>query len=382
MKICVITAARSEYGLLRGLISELLKRPGADVRLLVTGAHLDKDAGNTVGEIYGDGFKIAAKVPICAGDSKLGVIDTMAAAMSKAGRALAKINPDIVVILGDRYESLAIASACCVLGFPIAHIHGGELTFGAFDDAFRHAITKMSRLHFASCEAYRRRIIQMGENPKTVFNVGALGVENISRLPLLSKSEIEKATGIADASKTLLATFHPVTTETDTQEAQMEELLCALASQDKYFSLFTYPNADTGSKKLNKMVLRYCGKYPSKFALVGSLGSLKYLSLMKYCAAVVGNSSSGIIEAPSLKRPTINIGSRQDGRIRAASVIDCSAEKGAILRALARAGSAAFAKSLLGAKSPYGGKRTAKLIADKLLSETPKITGKKIFFDI
>lgn len=382
MKICVITAARSEYGLLRGLIFELRARKNVELSVLATGSHLEKSYGYTVREIEGDGVEIAARVRICAGDTKFGVLDTMANALSKVGRAVSKIKPDIAVILGDRYESLSIAAACCALGVPIAHIHGGELTYGAFDDAFRHAITKMASLHFAACAQYRKRIIQLGENPKTVFDVGALGVENIRKIPLLSKREIERVAGVAEASKTFLATFHPITTETDSQEAQMRALLDALVRRGGYTSLFTYPNADTGSRRLNALLSRYAKKYPDKIKVVGSLGARNYLSMMKYCAAVVGNSSSGIIEAPSFKRATVNVGSRQDGRVRTPSIIDCKPDAASISRALDTALSADFAAVLAKVKSPYGGKPTAKLIADKLLSETPKLGGKKIFFDL
>lgn len=380
-KVCVITSTRAEYGLLHPLILELQKNKNIDLQIIATGTHLDKRYGYTIDEILNDGLKPNACVEIIEGDSKSGVLSTMANAIKKIGESLEKLKPDMVVLLGDRYEIFAIASACVILNIPIAHIHGGEITYGAYDDMFRHSITKMSNLHFTSCEEYRSRVIQLGENPKTVFSVGSLGLENIKTLNLLTKRQINKELNI-DVERTLLATFHPVTLENSTQKEQFTELLEALIDQNNFFTLFTRANADTNSSELNSVLDEYCTKYPQRLKVVDSLGVLKYLSVMKYCAGVIGNSSSGIIEAPSFKVSTINIGTRQKGRIQAQSILNCEAKKKDILKSLEIISKEEFKKNLKSVKNPYQGDNTSYNIAETIGNFVNNFNKPKMFYDI
>ncbi len=332
-KICVVSSTRADYGILKPLILSLLKEKNVQLQFLVTGSHLDKNYGFTIEEIHKDGIKADACIEIIHNDTELGILQTMSNALLQVGQKLKELSPDIVVLLGDRYEIHAIASACVILGIPIAHLYGGELSYGAFDEIFRHSITKMSTLHFTSCEEYKNRVIQLGEHPKRVFCVGSLSVENIQDLSLLSKKALDEEYGI-DCARTLLATFHPVTNEVQSQEEQIINLLDALVEQDRYFTLFTKSNADTNASKLNALVEKYASKHSDKMIIVESLGIHKYMSMMKHCACVVGNSSSGILEAPSFKVPTLNIGNRQKGRIQAKSVIQCSGSKKEIAKVL------------------------------------------------
>lgn len=380
-KICVITSTRAEYGLLKPLIFELKKNQTIELQLIATGAHLEKKYGYTLDEILGDGLKPDICAEIIEDDTKLGVLSTMANAIKKIGEAIEKLNPDLVVLLGDRYETFAITSACVILGVPIAHISGGDVTYGAYDDMFRHSITKMSNLHFSSCEEYRNRVIQLGEHPETVFNVGSLSLENIKNLNLLSADEINKNLGI-DCKNTILATFHPVTMENFTQKEQLKELLEALVEQKKYEILFTKANADTNSSELNKMIDDYQSKFPKKFKVVDSLGVLRYLSVMKHCACVIGNSSSGILEAPSFKVATINIGSRQAGRLQAESIINCEAKKLDILKAIEKISTNDFKQVLKSAKNPYEGGDTAKKITQEIEIFVNKLNTFKLFYDL
>lgn len=380
-KVCVVTATRAEYGLLRPLIFELKKKQNIQLQLIATGAHLEKKYGYTLDEILNDGLKPDACVEIIEDDTKLGILTTMANATKKVGKAIEKLSPDVVVLLGDRYETFAIASACVILGVPIAHISGGDVTYGAYDDMFRHSITKMSNLHFTSCEEYRKRVIQLGEHPETVFNVGSLSIENIKNLDLLSVKKINENLDI-DVNNTILATFHPVTMEGSTQKEKLKELLEALVEQEKYEILFTKANADTNSSELNEMLDDYQSKFPQKFKVFDSLGVLRYLSVMKHCACVIGNSSSGILEAPSFKVATINIGNRQAGRLQAESIINCEAKKSDISKAIEKISSEEFKQILSSAKNPYEGENTAKKIAQEIEVFVNKLNTFKVFYDL
>ena len=380
-KICVITATRAEYGLLRPLIFELKQHKNLELQLIITGTHLDKKYGYTLDEILNDGLKPNACVEIIENDTKIGILSTMANAIKKVGAELQKLKPDMVVLLGDRYEAFAIAGACVILNISIAHISGGDVTYGAYDDMFRHCITKMSNLHFTSCEEYRRRVIQLGENPNTVFNFGSLCFENIKNLELLSENQINENLGI-EVKNTILATFHPVTMENSTQKDQLKELLDALVEQKKYNILFTKANADTDSSELNKMLENYKLKFPKKIKVVDSLGVLKYLSVMKYCACVIGNSSSGIVEAPSFKVATINIGNRQKGRIQAPSILNCEANKADILKAIEKISAAEFRQILKKTQNIYEGEDTAKKIVNEIEKYVNKLNTFKSFYDI
>lgn len=380
-KVCVITSTRAEYGILRPLIFELKKNKNQELQIIATGTHLEEKYGYTLNEILNDGIKPDACIKIINGDTKTGILSTMANATKKVGKALDELKPDMVVLLGDRYEIFSIAGACVVLNIPIAHISGGEVTYGAYDDMFRHSITKMSSLHFTSCEEYRRRVIQMGEDPERVFNFGSLSFENIKNIEFLSEEQLNKELKI-DVKNTILATFHPVTMETSTHTGQLKELLEALTEQKKYTVLFTRTNADTDSSKLNAILDEYQSRFPEKIKVVESLGMLRYLSVMKHCVCVIGNSSSGIIEAPSFKVATINIGNRQKGRIQAQSIINCEAQKADILKAIDKISDKEFIQKLKETKNYYEGEDTAKNIAKEIDIFVNKLNTFKPFYDI
>ena len=380
-KICIITTTRAEYSFFKPLIRHIKKSDKLELQIIVTGTHLEEKYGHTLDEILNDGNKPDACVKIMADDSKLGIINTMSAAVKNVGEAIDKLKPDMVLLLGDRYEAFSIASACLILGVPIAHISGGDVTYGAYDDMFRHSITKMSYLHFTSCEEYRRRVIQLGESPDRVFSVGSLSVENILKIDLLTKLEIEKYLGFP-LDNVLLATFHPTTMEVNSQSEQFEQFLMAVAQQNYYKFLFTRPNADTNREELSLKLDEFSKKYPEKVKVVESLGVLRYLSAMKYSAGVIGNSSSGILESPSLKKGTINIGNRQKGRICADSVINCDAKKDDILEAIKLLSSADFQKKLLNVESPYEKENISENIVSKIEEVIYQNFKPKLFFDL
>jgi GDP/UDP-N,N'-diacetylbacillosamine 2-epimerase (hydrolysing) len=368
-RICVITGARADYGLLFWLLREIESDPRLELQLAVTGMHLEKRFGRTVREIRRDGFRIASEVPIrLVSDTPAAVANSMGMATAGFARAFAKLRPDIIVVLGDRFEIFAAAAAAVVACIPLAHIHGGETTEGAIDEAFRHSLTKMSHVHFAAAEAYRGRIIQMGEDPRRVHTVGALGLDNIRKLGLLGRRELEGRLGIRLARRNLLVTFHPATLEAGAAAAQFRNLLAALGELDDCALIFTMPNADPGGRALFPLVEAFVAEDPGSRVAFDSMGSLFYLSAMAAADAVVGNSSSGILEAPSLKIATLNIGDRQRGRLRAASVVDCGTTLAQIRGGLRRIQSAAFRRKLEGTISPYGRPGASRKIA-KILAE-------------
>lgn len=334
-KICVITGSRAEYGLLRPLIEEIKKDKSFKLQLIVTGMHLAYTSGLTYREMEQDGYQIDEKIEInLSSDTSIGICKSMGLGMISFSEAYARLEPDMIVVLGDRYEIFAAASAAMISKIPIAHIHGGEITEGAYDDSLRHCITKMSYLHFTSTKSYRKRVIQLGEQPNRVYHVGSLGVENIKKMKLLSKEDLEKLLNFKITKHTILVTFHPVTLETNTAKIQFGNLLKALDRFKDLRMIFTKSNSDTDSSMINQMIDNYVSKNRNKSIAFISLGTLKYLSLMKYSQFVIGNSSSGIIEAPSLKIPTINIGDRQKGREKADSIIDCDSSEEEIAAAI------------------------------------------------
>ena len=336
-KVTVVTATRAEYGILKPLIGRLKAEKDIETQLVVTGTHLSEKYGNTQQEIIEDGNEIDRRIPILEeGNLPCDISVTMANATRGFAVYFAEEKPDVLIVLGDRTEMLGVCAAAVNERIPIAHLHGGELTEGAVDDCIRHAITKMSYLHFPATEVYRRRIIQMGEAPERVYDVGALGVENILKTPLLSYEDMCAQTGVPQSRKYVVVTFHPVTLERGTAAEQVEELLDAMARQSQYFYLVTKANADAGGELVNRMFADFAGKQEN-VALVASLGMKRYLSAVKYSEFVLGNSSSGIIEAPALGIPTVNIGDRQKGRIMAQTVICCPAESGAIEAAMRQA---------------------------------------------
>ncbi len=382
-RILAVTGTRAEYGLLQPLLRLLGSDPRFDLRLIVTGAHLSGTFGLTYRQVLRDGFSIAARVPIeTKGDRPADIAVASARALEGMARVFSKMKPDWVLLLGDRYETLSAAIAAHLCAIPIAHISGGEVTGGATDDAFRHAITKMSMLHFTATEAYRRRVIQLGESPSRVFRVGALGIDNIRSIPPLDPRVLEKGLGISLREPFLLVTFHPVTLDREKPAAQFRVLLDALEQLFPMKMVMTYPNADAGGKSIIRMIEKFAARHRGLVAVTPSLGQERYLSLMRIAGAVVGNSSSGIVEAPFLHIPTVDIGNRQSGRIAAASVIHCKLEKGAILRSVRRALSPDFATFIRGVRNPYGKGDTAPKILKIILRFAPLQNIQKGFFDL
>jgi len=381
-KICVYTSTRAEYGLLRNLIHKIHKSSELRLQLLVSGTHLIADHGMTIQEISKDGFEPACVDIELVDDSSAGICHSMGMAVSKYGKFFTEYTPDILVLLGDRFEAFCCATAAQICGIPIAHIHGGETTQGAFDEAFRHSITKMAHLHFPCCEAYRRRIVQMGEQPGSVYNVGALGVENIRQLKFMGRKELEASLGFKLDTPFFLVTFHPVTLEKNTFKEQFAQLLAALDQYSDHKFIFTGANADTGGKIINQMQGDYQKKHPHQCLVVESLGYLRYLSAMKLCDAVVGNSSSGILEAPALNVPTLNIGNRQKGRVRTNSIVDCDPLKKSILTGLRQISNSSFQSKLGNMTTPFEKKDTARVIKETLETADLKDILKKVFYDI
>jgi len=382
-KICLFTSTRAEWGLLQGLAHLIQQSNELQLQLLVSGTHLSKKHGRTIQEIEADGFSIDAQVDILQfTDSPTGICNTMGKALSGYGEALSKLNPDLLVILGDRYESFCVAATAQILRIPIAHIHGGETTEGAVDEAFRHSITKMSHLHFPSCETYRNRIIQLGEHPSTVFNVGALGLENIRKIKLMNKEELSTSIHFNLDRPFFLVTFHPVTLEKATSGEQFDQLLCALEHFPNHAIIFTKANADTDGQIINDRIDTYTAQHSDRCLGVTSLGLQRYLSAMKICDAVVGNSSSGILETPAFEVPTVNIGDRQKGRIRTQSIIDCEPHQDAIITALQQALDPQFKASLQNQIHPCEQPNTAAQIVEKIQNAHLNHLLKKSFYDL
>ncbi len=382
-KICVYTSTRAEYGLLRSVLQEIQSAKRLELQILVSGMHLSPEFGMTIREIQSDGFNPDETIEILlSSDTPTAICKSMGLAMIGYGEALQRLKPDMLVVLGDRFETFCMAAAAQVCRVPLAHIHGGETTEGAIDEAFRHSITKMSHLHFASCEAYRQRIIQLGEAPDRVFNVGSLGVENIRRMSLMTRSDLAESIGFNLDKPYFLVTFHPVTLEKDTSKGQFQSLLDAMEAFPEYNVIFTKANSDTDGRVINHMIDEYAEKRPERCLAVTSLGALRYLSAMKYAAAVIGNSSSGIIEAPSLQIPTVNIGDRQKGRIQAAGILNCAPQAKAIQQTIGHALSPAFQKTLSSISNPYDRPGTCSTIVGLL--EKTDIFGitKKTFHDV
>lgn len=382
-KICIVTTSRAEYGLLRNLIRKVYEDEELELCLMVTGTHLSKECGYTIEEIDADNFPIAKKIAILSENrEEKGVAETMATALVKFEEAFEKCRPDMLVVLGDRYELISICWAAFLLKIPIAHISGGELTEGAIDDVVRHSLTKMSRLHFPACEVYRKRIIQLGENPDTVFNYGDIGVENIINMEYMDKLELEHSLGIRLDLPYSCVTFHPVTLSHESMEHQTGELLKALEHFPHMEFIITGSNIDAGGEKINQMISEFVKCHHHCF-MYESLGIKRYLSLMKNCEMVIGNSSSGIVEAPCFGIPTVNIGDRQKGRLRAESIIDCRPVCEEIIQAMETAMTEDFKEKAKNAKNPYGLGNTSEGIIKEIkayLSE-PRNAEKK-FYDI
>jgi len=380
--IAIVTGTRAEYGLLKPLIKALHDDDTFNMQLLVTGMHLSENFGNTINEIETDGFPITAKIDShLEGDSAVSVSNSIAETTRGFAKVLAELTPDLMMVLGDRSEIFATTTAATVQGIPIAHIHGGETTEGAYDEAFRHAITKMSHWHFTSTEVYRKRVIQLGEQPERTFNVGAIGIDSIANLELMTKSEFESSINFKLNKLNVLITFHPVTLENNTSEAQFNDLLSALDELKDVTLIFTKPNSDKDGTIISNQINTYVANHSEKAIAFTSLGQKRYLSALQYMDVVIGNSSSGIIEVPLFKIPTINIGDRQKGRLMPKSVINCLPIATEISKALKIALSSEFLESISNLKSDYGnGTATNQIMA--ILKSKPLPNIKKSFFDL
>jgi GDP/UDP-N,N'-diacetylbacillosamine 2-epimerase (hydrolysing) len=380
-KICVITGTRAEYGLMRWVMQGIKDDPELTLQVIATGMHLSPEFGLTFREIEKDGFKIDRKIEmLTSSDTPVGIAKSMGMGLIGFADALNELKPDLIVVLGDRFEIFAAVAAALVARIPVAHLHGGEATEGLIDEAIRHSITKMSHLHFAAAEEYRQRIIQLGEQPERVFLVGGLGIDNIKRLQLFDRAELEASIDFQLGAKSLLITFHPVTLETSTAEDQMAELLAALAELKETQLIFTMPNADTDGRTLIKMVQEFVAQHPNARAYT-SLGQLRYLSCIAQVDGVVGNSSSGLAEVPSFKKGTINIGDRQRGRLQAASIINCEPIRQSIEGALKRLYSADFQVTLNQVLNPYGEGGASEKIIASIKSALLEDILKKRFYD-
>ncbi len=378
----MVTGTRAEYGLLRWLMQGIKDSEVLDLQLIVTGTHLSPEFGLTVQDIESNGFQIDHKIEmLLSSDTPVGITKSMGIGMIGFADALNQLQPDLLLVLGDRYEIFAAAASAMIARIPIAHLHGGESTEGAIDESIRHSITKMSHFHFVASKEYRTRVIQLGENPETVYNVGGLGVDNIVRLDLLSRSQLETALDFKLAPRNLLITFHPVTLEQATSSFQFNELLIALDKLENVGLIFTMPNADTDGRILFRQINDFCNSHSLSRAYT-SLGQQKYLSCIKYVDGVIGNSSSGLSEVPSFRKGTVNIGDRQRGRLRAESVIDCEANEHSISEALSLLFSPSFKERLLSVENPYGTGGASETILNLLEQISFENILKKRFYDI
>lgn len=384
-RIGIMTGTRAEYGLLKPLMQEINKDNDMELYLIVSGMHLSPEFGMTYQEIEEDGFEINAKVEmLLSSDSPAGISKSIGLGVIGFADEFQRADLDMLILLGDRYEALSAAISAMVMRIPIAHLHGGELTEGAIDEGIRHSITKMSYLHFTSTEQYRNRVIQLGENPERVFYVGALGVENIKKINLMTKEELERSIHFEIDENTVVVTYHPVTLENNTVEEQFLNLLEVLDRNPKIRMIFTKANADTNGRIVNELIDKYAAQNSERACAFVSLGQKRYLSALKYCRIVIGNSSSGIIEAPSFGKPIINIGDRQKGRICADSVINCGYTQQEIQQAMETALTEEFENKASNCRNPYEKENTAaniiSVIKDYLLND--KIKLKKGFYDI
>lgn len=384
-KICVVTGTRAEFGLLSRLMRMINDSQETKLQVIATNMHLSPKYGNTYQEIEKQGYKIDCKVPIINeddGDDAIATVKSMARALSGFSEAYNELKPDMVVVLGDRYEILSAATAALIMRIPIAHIAGGAITEGAYDDAIRHSITKMSQLHFTSSEQYRRRVIQLGEEPNRVFYTGSLGVENIKMLPLLTKEEIETEIDFKIDDKTILVTYHPVTLGNRTAKDDIDDFIAALNERKDLRVIFTMPNSDTGGQFIVDAINRFVSNNTDRSKTFKSLGVIRYLSVMKQVAAVVGNSSSGLMEVPSFGKPTLDIGDRQKGRMAADSVFHCNPDKESVLRGLETVLSSSFQEKVTLAKNPYEKEGSAKAIFDVISTYPLNELKQKHFYDI
>ncbi|MBY0471640.1 UDP-N-acetylglucosamine 2-epimerase (hydrolyzing) [bacterium] len=382
-KICVVTGTRAEYGLLLCLLKEIKSDSELQLQIVATGMHLAARFGETYKVIESDGYQIDERVPMdLSDDSTIGVTQALGQATQGFAKAFDRLKPDVIVVLGDRYEILAAAQAAMIARIPLAHIHGGEATEGLIDEAIRHSVTKMSHFHFVAAEPYRHRVIQLGEDPKHVFNFGAPGLDNIAQMKLLERKEFESSIEFELGKKNFLVTYHPVTLNKASASEPMHELLAALDTFADARIIFTKPNSDTDGKIIADLIDDYVKKSKGRAIAHTSLGQLRYLSAIRHSDVVIGNSSSGLIEAPALKKPTVNIGDRQRGRLVASSVVSCGETKAEIVQAIEQSLSPSFQSKLAKVDSPYGSGNASRRIKEQLKSVSLDGVLMKKFFDL
>lgn len=379
-KICIATGTRAEYGLLNPLMTLIKKEKDLELQIVATAMHLSPEFGMTINEIKKDGFKVNEKIEmLLSADTDTAIVKAMGLAMITASDVFKRMKPDLLIILGDRYEMMALATSAYLMNIPVAHIAGGETTEGAFDEGIRHSITKMSSLHFAATEIYKKRIIQLGENPKTVYNVGALGLDNIKNLKLLSKQELEKDLKLTFDSKTALVTFHPVTLDKESPKEQFSKVVTALEKFPDLKIIFTMPNSDTGGREIIKMINKFTTSRNDAYAFT-SLGQKRYLSVLQCVDLVIGNSSSGIVEVPFMGIPTVNIGERQKGRIMGESIINVKCETRDIVSGIKKALNRK--RNSTAVKNPYGNGTASVQMLNIIKKTINHISSKKSFYDI
>ena len=378
-KICIITGSRAEYGLLLPLLKLIKKDNFFNLQIIATGMHVSQEFGNTYQQIEKDGFTINAKVEmLLSSDTNIAITKSTGIGVMGMADALQQLTPDIVVVIADRFESFAATTAAYLMGIPIAHIHGGEVTEGAFDEGLRHSMTKMSYWHFVSTQKYKQRVIQLGEEPKRVFNVGAIGLDNIKDITLLSQLDLEKQINFSLAGKTAMVTFHPVTLEKNSAALQCKNLMEALAKTKNLNYIFTKPNADTNGRIIADMMDAFVEQHPQRAVCFTSMGQLRYLSALKYVDMMIGNSSSGIIEMPYFNKPTVNIGNRQKGRVMANSIINCKPSTIDIQKAIEKA--IVFKSTKI--EKLYGNGTAANKIYTVLKKQSKVNTAQKSFYDL
>ncbi|MDC0636999.1 UDP-N-acetylglucosamine 2-epimerase [Flavobacteriaceae bacterium] len=382
-KICVVTGTRAEYGLLYWTMKRIQDESNAELQVIATGMHLSPEFGNTYKTIENDGFTIHRKIEcLLSSDTGVGISKSIGLGIISFSEAYAQLQPDIVLVLGDRFEIMGAVTAAMICRIPVAHCHGGEATEGLIDESIRHSITKMSQIHFACTKEYRNRIIQLGELPSNVYNVGGLGIENINKLNLLDREDFERSIDCKLKSNNYLVTFHPVTLDKDSAETQFSALINSLDKLDDSLIIFTKPNADTDGRIIIKLIDEYVSKNKHKAVAFTSLGQLRYLSAIPFMTAVVGNSSSGLLEVPSFRIPTVNIGDRQRGRIQGDSVINCVSTEISIKKALDIAKSKEFRDNIKDKVSPYGEINSSEIIIEKLMSISLDGILKKKFYNL
>ncbi|MFA0405758.1 UDP-N-acetylglucosamine 2-epimerase [Vibrio sp. 10N.222.52.C12] len=366
-KVAVFTGTRAEYGLLFWLLKDIQSDPDLTLQLLVSGMHLSPEFGETYQQIEKDGFKIDEKIEILlSSDSAVGTAKSMGLGVLGFSDSLARLQPDVLVILGDRFEALAAAQTAMILRIPIVHLHGGEITEGAYDDAIRHAITKLSYLHGTSTDEYRQRVIQLGEAPERVRNVGAIGLDHLKRADFMLLGELGESLNFSLTKPFFLVTYHPVTLGNEAPEEAFQALLDALNCFPEHQVILTYPNADDGGRRIIPMLEAYAASQPDRVLAIPSLGQVRYLSAVKYAAAVIGNSSSGIIEVPAFDVPTVNIGSRQKGRLAAKSVLHCESNRADIERAIRSANEREYKDTAEEIENPYGQGNTSEKVIEMI----------------